>query len=248
MAAAEHPARRSTAAGRLPRRPVIALLALLVWTPPLAGCGLPTREAQVVDFVQLDDRRYVRIDGDAVEAPDPSTLGPEVAWTARKVGDPEGAPVLNGDAAYLEPGTPLRAVAGFEPWFRLAAELPEGETALYELSTREGARTGDDLLDLSPGAVAVSVEDADRRDLGLEDDPAAVGALVSEILDLPVQAGSVTTERPELILEIRFPEPLAPVRRAVFVGERSLGDQLRLDDATLCTIEQVAGRPCGAAG
>jgi hypothetical protein len=63
-----------------------------------------------------------------------------------------------------------------------------------------------------------------------------------------VQAGSVTTERPELILEIRFPEPLAPVRRAVFVGERSLGDQLRLDDATLCTIEQVAGRPCGAAG
>src|SRR5262245_16099867 len=132
-----------------PSRSRLASVALVVVMAGvvLASCGLPANSPRVVDFVQLDDRRYVRVDGGVVEAPEPTTLGPEVAFTSRTVGDPKGKPIQSGDAAYLDPGTPLRAVPGFEPWFRLAALLPDDKVALYELSARTGARNGDDVLD-----------------------------------------------------------------------------------------------------
>lgn len=228
------------------------MVAIVLATAVLASCGLPTNTPRVVDFVQLDDRRYVRVDGGTLVAPDAATLGPVVASTARKVGDPEGEPLQTGDAAYLEPGTPLRAVPGFEPWFRLAAELPDDEVALYELAVRDSARAGDDLLDLAAGVTEVEVESSTGGTLGTSTDPVLVADLVDRLLDLPAERGGLTDERPDLVLELRFAGEgegtLAPVRRAVFVPERSLADQLRLDDATLCIVETVGGRPCTAAG
>jgi hypothetical protein len=222
--------------------------AVLAAAAVLGGCGLPTTSERVVDFVQLDDRRYVRVDGDTVVAPEPATLGPPVAWTARQVGDPDGEPLRTGDAAYLDPGTELRAVPGFEPWFRLGVVLPDDTPALYELATRDRARTGADLLDLTGGVVEVAVESPTGSELGVATDPAEVEALVERLLALPVATERVTAERPDLVLELRFDELLAPVRRAVFVEDRSLGDQLTLDDGTLCVIERIAGQPCTAPG
>jgi hypothetical protein len=245
------PSPRPLRAPATARRPGVRLLlgvltglAVLV----LAGCGLPTNTPRVVDFVQLDDRRYVRVDGGVVTAPDAATLGPPVAWTSRKVGDPKGKPLQSGDAAYLEPGTPLRAVEGFEPWFRLAAVLPDDKVALYELADRTGARTGADVLDLAAGVTEVAVQSDAGKVLGTTTDPAAIDDLVGRLLELPVATGVVADNRPDLVLELRFPGGLAPVRRAVFAANRSLGDQLRLDDETLCSIQTLGGKPCSAAG
>jgi hypothetical protein len=209
----------------------------------LASCGLPTSTTRVVDFVQLDDRRYVRVDGGVVEAPAVATLGPEVAFTARTVGDPEGEPIRSGDAAYLQPGTPLRAVPGFEPWFRLAAVLDD-EVALYELVNRAGARNGDDLLDLAPGVTEVVVQRDDGGTLGQTADPVVIDDLVRRLLTAPTATGEISDERPDLVVEFRFGDGLSPVRRAVFAEARSLGDQLRLDDQTLCAIQTIGEQPC----
>jgi hypothetical protein len=229
-------------------RLVLAVLAVLAPAAVLASCGLPTNTPHVVDFIQLDDRRYVRVDGGVVEAPADTTLGPEVAYTSRTVGDPKGKPIRSGDAAYLDPGTALRAVPGFEPWFRLAAVLPDDKVALYELADRTGARRGDDVLDLAPGVTEVAVQRDDGGSLGETTNPAVIDDLVHRLLALPAVTGTVQDERPDLVLELRFGNGLSPVRRAVFAKARSLGDQLQLDDRTLCSIETIAGRPCTAPG
>jgi hypothetical protein len=54
----------------------------------------------------------------------------------------------NGDAAFLEPGTSVFTINGYQPAFRLA--VPQnGEILLFEADTNPKARAGRDLLDIA---------------------------------------------------------------------------------------------------
>ena len=62
----------------------------------------------------------------------------------------------DGDSTYLNPGTPVYAVKGYSPEFRLAT-LEEGRVRLFESDTNPLARTGEDLLDIRGKVKAVDI-------------------------------------------------------------------------------------------
>jgi hypothetical protein len=61
--------------------------------------------------------------------------------------DPTRQEPQDGDAAYLEAGSPLYRVDGYRPTFRLGARQ-DGRLVLFEADTNPRARVGRDLLDL----------------------------------------------------------------------------------------------------
>jgi hypothetical protein len=85
----------------------------------------------------------------------------------------------NGDAAFLEVGTPVYAINGYSPMFRLWAG---GIT--FEADTNPKARKGADLLDLDGKVEYITIGSDTAVTL---QDPGQVGALVDMILNAPVK-------------------------------------------------------------
>ena len=74
-------------------------------------------------------------------------LGPELYRVAFRIDGYGGSFYQDGDATYLNPGTPVYGVKGYSQVFRLAI-LEDGEVTLFEADTNPGARIGEDLLDI----------------------------------------------------------------------------------------------------
>jgi hypothetical protein len=90
--------------------------------------------ADYVDFVQVGGITYQSgIRPAAGRGLREGDLGAQVAVVRCRLDGylPEGPGHLDGDAAYLDQGTPLYAVRGFRPSFRLAARR-DGALVLYE--------------------------------------------------------------------------------------------------------------------
>lgn len=81
----------------------------------------------------------------------------------------------DGDAAFLDPGTPIYSLQDYAPSFRVTAESPTGDGfTVYEASTNPNAETGADILDIrgkvtlfrvrstSGGSRSTDVRDADE--------------------------------------------------------------------------------------
>jgi hypothetical protein len=122
-----------------------------------------------------------------------SDLGPQYGTVQFKYADNVHEPEYmskhgkDGDAAFLEPGTPVYTVKGYQPTFRLAARMDD-HIALYEADTNPQAQKGRDLLDLAGKVTRIGVnsEQDGTTELGTIDDPAQVVALVQLVLDAPV--------------------------------------------------------------
>jgi hypothetical protein len=105
----------------------------------LSGCQLPgsaedCRTVQIdwVNFVQVGSTEYVAGPGAEIVLRE-SDLGPEYSRVKFKVSgnvcDPEYRP-KDGDAAFLEPGTPIYRVNGHPPAEQLAARF-NGRIVVY---------------------------------------------------------------------------------------------------------------------
>jgi hypothetical protein len=95
--------------------------------------------ADYVDFVQVGGITYqsgIRPPGRGLREGD---LGAQVAVVRCRLDGylPDGPGYLDGDAAYLDQGSPLYAVRGFRPSFRLAARR-DGALVLYEAVDNPG--------------------------------------------------------------------------------------------------------------
>ncbi len=120
----------------------------------------------------------------------PADLGPRVATVCFQVADHVEVPtyrVKDGDAAFLTPRTPLYAVRGYRPTFRLAARQ-EGQLTLFEVDSNPGARRGGDLFDIGGKVryIGVNSEVDGTTELAAIRDPRTVQALVDQILTAPV--------------------------------------------------------------
>ena len=115
-------------------------------------------------------------------------LGPALYRVAfRRVGYVGSYRCQDGDATYLNPGTPVYAVKGHVPEFRLAT-LEEGRVTLFEADTNPLATTGQDLLDIRGKVTAVDIlseEDA-RTVLGTINEESQVARFVETVLQSPV--------------------------------------------------------------
>lgn len=108
---------------------------------------------------------------------------------------PEGPGHLDGDAAYLDPGTPLFAVRGYRPSFRLAARR-DGELVLYEAADNPRARTWADLLDIGGKVRSIGIRDHDSRPRGAIRQPGRVARLVELLLASPVGPTAACGDEP----------------------------------------------------
>ncbi len=142
-------------------------------------------------------------------------LGPELYRVAFRGDGYAGAfhHWQDGDATYLNPGTPVYAVRGYSPEFRLGT-LEQGKVFLYEADTNPSAKTGEDLLDIR-GKVRV-IDILSKKDsetvLGAIDEGHAVERLVGMILESPVDQGSRDHDGPCYRLGIRLADGTNVVR------------------------------------
>ena len=97
----------------------------------------------------------------------------------------EGYVIQDGDAAFLEPGTKVYEVLGYEPSFRLVARF-NGEYVMYEADTNPAATVGEDLLDIRGKVSSIGVESDHEKKLGEINDPEVIERLVEAALAAPV--------------------------------------------------------------
>jgi hypothetical protein len=128
--------------------------------------------------------------------------------------DPTRAEPQDGDAAYLEAGSPLYQVRGYRPTFRLAARQ-DGRLVAFEADTNPGARVGRDLLDLEGKVRRISINSrADgTTELGTLTDPKQVAGMVRMLLAGPVdQRVHPAGEQPARLLVFHLRDGTATVR------------------------------------
>ena len=131
----------------------------------------------------------------------------------------------DGDATFLNPGTPVYAVQGYSPKFRLAT-LDQGRLTLYEADTNPFAKTGQDLLDIRDKVAAIDIlEDYDENTLlATIDDHPTVARFVDLALAAPVNQNDRDRRGPRYFLRLRLADGTSVVR--VFrpeTGELSRG-------------------------
>ena len=116
-------------ASRLVAPMAILILASCQGLNPNASCS---NQIDWVDFIQVASTEYVAEPGSAPTLQE-SDLGPAYAKVKFKVSgnvcDPNYR-LKDGDAAFLDPGTPIYQVNGFPPSERLAARR-SGQIELY---------------------------------------------------------------------------------------------------------------------
>ena len=83
-------------------------------------------------------------------------LGSELYRVAFRIEGYSGYPHLDGDATYLNPGTPVYGVEGYVQEFRLAI-LEDGGVRLFESDTNPLAKTGEALLDIRGKVTSIDV-------------------------------------------------------------------------------------------
>lgn len=181
------------------------LFVVLLFFPGLVSCASfssqsasPTTSNAVIDwvnFIKFGGITYVAVSSKPGRLLTTHDLGPVFTTVLFKlegnVQDP-GYHSKNGDAAFLNSGTKIYAVKGYNPTFRLAAQESAGIT-LYEADTNPHARKGKDLLDIG-GKVRyigiVSNQDG-VTELGAIKDPKQVATLINLVLQAPVNQNSL---------------------------------------------------------
>ena len=142
-------------------------------------------------------------------------LGPELYRVAFRGDGYAGAFHLwqDGDSTYLNPGTPVYAVRGYSPKFRLGT-LEHGMVMLYVADTHPYAKTGADLLDIQGKVTAIDIVSRKDREtvLGAIDEGHAVEQLVGMILESPVDQGSREQDGPRYRLAMRLADGTNVVR------------------------------------
>ena len=175
-------------------------------------------------------------------------LGPRFAVV--RANPPDNDPthryrVRDGDAAFVPAGSPVFAVRGYDPSFRLAA-THNGRLRLYEADAAVGARTGADLLDLA-GKVRYLSVNSGRSELARIKDRPRVTELVGQVLAAPVRPTSSQAEQRHCFVVFNLTDRTA-VRRAFFPATGELMPGVFAPPAFTEAVEgalQARQRTCG---
>jgi hypothetical protein len=222
---------------------VVALVALLgggcdlVTAPTVSGgpgCRKLVRQdaADYVNFVKLNGITYTAdrpVVGRTLRDGDLGPVHATVRCSLREKVDPTRGEPQDGDAAYLEAGSPLYHVRGYRPAFRLAARQ-DGRLVIFEADTNPRARAGRDLLDLAGKVRRISINGrADgTTELGAITDPEQVAGMVRMLLAGPVdQRARPAGEQPVRLLAFHLLDGTATVR-AYDPGDRRIQPGIRV--------------------
>ena len=154
-------------------------------------------------------------------------LGPELYRVAFRTSGYTGASyhARDGDSTHLDPGTPVHAVKGYSPEFRLGT-LEQDGPGLYEADTNPSAKTGEDLLDIRGRVTAIDIlnDDRDLTVLATIEEETTIQRFVETMLGAPVDQLNRDHDGPRYFLGIRLADGTAVVRAFwLNTGELSRG-------------------------
>jgi hypothetical protein len=186
---------------------VIAIVGVVLWQMGIIPMIFPSRPSQV-DFVKLNGITYLSdLRNDEIDT-DGLSFYSEVRNRLRE-NIPFGYQLKDGDAAFLDAGTPVYTISGYAPTFRLAA-MREGKWYIYEANTNPGARRGSDLLDIGGKVKYIAINShVDGSQLGLIRDESVVNELVNMILEAPVEQTSAIPGSVQYFLEFHLKDGTA---------------------------------------
>ena len=148
----------------------------------------------------------------------------------------------DGDAAFLNPGTPLYGVNGYKASFRLAA-WEDGRLTLFEADSNPAARIGGDLLDISAKVqyIGINSQQDGLTELAAIKDRAAVDALVGTVLHAPVNQQLTDHSGASYFIAFHLNDGTTVVR-AYWPNTGELSRGIVLPQEFRQTIEQALGR------
>jgi len=187
-----------------------------------------------VDVVQFHGIRYTASTTTLGRAPTESDLGPLFDTVQFKVADNVHDPnyhLKDGDAAYLEAGTPVYTVRGYAPSFRLVARSA-GRLTFYEADMNPHATTAADLLDVrgKVRSIDINSEQDSKTELGTVTDPARVAGHIAIVLDAPVNQKSQACDGTGYVLVFQLDDGTA-VAHGCCLGTGELDRRIRLPSA-----------------
>ena len=189
-------------------------------------------------------------------------LGSEIYRVAFRIEGYSGSH-QDGDATYLNPGTPIYAVKGYSPEFRLAA-LEDGTPRLFEADTHPEAESGEALLDIrgkvtsidvlsttnSIKVLGTKVENGEDVVLGKIEEERAVKRFVELVLESPIDQGRRDHEGPLYFLYFRLADGTSVVR-AFWLESGELSRGVMTDPAVTLSVWRALGehdRPVATGG
>ena len=158
---------------------------------------------------------------------------------AGNVSDPSYR-IKNGDAAFLEEGTPINSIRGYSPDFRLIAKT-ETEISLYEADTNPHARKGADLLDIGGKVEYIGINSGvdGKTELASIREEGLVSSLVRMVLDAPVDQTVRSSGGRQLFLAFYLNDGTM-VKRSFWPGDGLLSRGIMLPDEFTTTIQSIA--------
>jgi hypothetical protein len=199
-----------------------------------------------VNLVQFGGIQYVANTSQVGRAPTDADVGPVFATVQFKLADNVHDPnyqLKDGDAAYLDSGTPVYRVHGYAPTFRLVARFASRLT-FYEADTNPHATTGADLLDIGSKvqSIGINSQQDGKTELGAIRDPTHVGALVTMILHAPVNPQYQESDSATYFIAFYLDDGTA-LTRAYWLGSGELARGILLPPAFGAAIQQALGTP-----
>ena len=163
--------------------------------------------------VEIDWVNFIRFSGITYVASEHSVeerlLGPvfaEVEFRLSGNVKSRGYRSKDGDAAFVNSGSPVYTVKGYQPEFRLAARDLRGELMLYEAFTNPRAETGGDLLDIDGKVryMGVNSEEDGTTELAAIRNAEQVDALVDMVVEAPVEGVNWSCEGSTYFLDFHL--------------------------------------------
>jgi len=209
--------------------------------PRGAGSSGVQSTGSYVDVLQLGGRGYERLRSEVAPPviAEGAPLGATVCRTAGS-GDPYYL-LRDLDASLLPVGTVLRQVSGFDPAFRLAAEVPGGPVLYEARFPAPTSRTGADVFPgLRQHVVAVAAAGIDDgREFRRITDPVVVRALLDDLLVAPVRLNRKDLSgRADGFLDLVLDDGTS-VQRAYHGGDGVLAPGLTLSPASRRTVASL---------
>jgi hypothetical protein len=173
---------------------MLILLGLSSCTSPF-GLNSSGSHPQIdwVDFVQFHGIQYMgqRFSPSQSKQLQEKNLGPVFSMVTFKVSGNVtelGYQIKDGDAAFLDAGTKVYMVKGYQPWFRLAAHS-RGVIVLYEVTQNPKAKWGAQLLDIHGNVrfISINSEQDGVTELAVIKDPQQVAMLMTLIENAPIR-------------------------------------------------------------
>ena len=213
----------------------------------LAGCSLfqPNVVIDWVNFVRFGGVTYLA-SFDTGRELQPADLGARFATVRFRLDGnvhDTSRQTQDGDAAFLNAGTPVYRVNGYAPTFRLVAHQ-DGRIVLFEADTNPRAKTGDDLLDIGGKVQSIVVTDdtSGGAPVATLTDAHLVTTLVSLLLAAPVnQSHQSADSGARYVLAFHLADG-TQVSRVYLPDAHEVGRGIIVSDAFVSTLSAALAR------